>query len=77
MRNRLRDHIKAGLGIGATNNRFYTEMKSVGPEAFMYEIIEECDRSKLNERERYWINFYNSTDWGFNSTVGNRDRDGE
>ena len=77
LRNRLRDHIKAGLGIGATNNRFYTEMKNVGPEAFMYEIIEECDRSKLNERERYWINFYNSTDWGFNSTVGNRDRDGE
>lgn len=77
LRNRLRDHIKAGLGIGTTNNRFYTEMKNVGPEAFMYEIIEECDRSKLNERERYWINFYNSTDWGFNSTVGNRDRDGE
>ena len=52
-------------------------MKSVGPESFTYEIIEECDRSKLNERERYWINFYNSTDWGFNSTVGNKDRDGE
>ena len=77
LRNRLRDHIKAGLGIGSSNNRFYSEMKSIGPESFMYEIVEECDRSKLNERERYWINFYNSTDWGFNSTVGNKDRDGE
>ena len=73
LRSRLRDHIKAGLGIGSWNNRFYTEMKNEGPESFMYEILEKCDRSKLNERERYWINFYSSTDWGYNSTIGNKD----
>ena len=27
IRNRLRDHIKAGLGISSSNNRFYTELK--------------------------------------------------
>ncbi len=48
-------------------------MKNEGPESFMYEILEKCDRSKLNERERYWINFYSSTDWGYNSTIGNKD----
>ena len=53
LRNRLRDHIKAGLGIGSSNNRFYTAISNEGPEAFMYEILEECDRSLLNERERY------------------------
>ena len=53
LRNRLRDHIKAGLGIASSNNRFYSEMKNLGPEAFMYEIIEECEREKLNEREKY------------------------
>ena len=53
LRNRLRDHIKAGLGIGSSNNRFYTEMKNIGPENFMYEILEECDRSQLNEKERF------------------------
>lgn len=72
LRNRLRDHIKAGLGISSSNNRFYTEMKTLGPEAFMYEIIEECDRSQLNERERYWIEFYESTDFGYNTTQGNK-----
>jgi len=73
IRNRFRDHIKAGLGIGSWNNRFYTEMKTLGPENFMYEILEECSRNKLNERERYWIDFYDSTAWGFNSTQGNKD----
>lgn len=38
----------------------------------MYEIIEECDRSQLNERERYWIEFYESTDFGYNTTQGNK-----
>ena len=53
LRNRLRDHIKAGLGIASSNNRFYTEMKTNGPEAFMYEVLEECDRTALNEKERF------------------------
>ena len=70
LRNRLRDHIKAGLGISSSNNRFYTEMRNEGPEAFMYEILEKCDRSQLNEKERFWINFYSSTNWGYNTTRG-------
>lgn len=70
LRNRLRDHIKAGLGISSSNNRFYTEMKALGPEAFMYEIIEECEKEQLNERERFWIKFYKSMDWGFNTLPG-------
>lgn len=70
LRNRLRDHIKAGLGISSSNNRFYTEMRNEGPEAFMYEILERCDRSQLNDKERFWINFYSSTNWGYNTTRG-------
>ena len=70
LRNRLRDHIKAGLGISSSNNKFYSELKAIGPESFMYEIIEECDRSQLNERERYWIDFYESIDWGYNTLTG-------
>lgn len=70
IRNRLRDHIKAGLGISSSNNRFYTELRNLGPEAFMYEIIEECDQTQLNERERYWIDFYESIDWGYNTMQG-------
>ena len=70
IRTRLRDHIKAGLGINASNNKFYTDMKEIGPEHFMYEIIEKCPREKLNERERYWIDFFQSADYGFNTLKG-------
>ena len=70
IRTRFRDHIKAGLGINASNNKFYTDMKEIGPEHFMYEIIEKCPREKLNERERYWIDFFQSADYGFNTLKG-------
>ena len=41
-----------------------------GPESFTYEILEMCDRDKLNERERYWVEFYNSKELGYNTTIG-------
>ena len=72
IRTRIRDHIKAGLNINGSNNKFYTDMKKLGPESFMYEIIEQCPREKLNERERYWIDFFQSADYGFNTTKGNK-----
>lgn len=70
LRNRIRDHVKAGLNIDSSSNKFYTEMKKIGPENFTYEIIEECERSLLNERERYWIEFYESLDFGYNTSRG-------
>lgn len=70
IRTRLRQHIKAGLGIDSSANRFYTAMKEVGPENFSYEIIEKCDKEQLNERERYWIEFYDTVSFGYNETKG-------
>lgn len=32
-----------------------------GLEVFSIEIIEQCDIEKLDERERYWIKYYDST----------------
>lgn len=39
--------------------RLYRSFKKHGVENHMFEIIEECDFEKLNERERYWQDFYN------------------
>lgn len=43
-----------------------------GTDNFEFEIIEECQRELLNEREQFWINLYNSTDknFGYNKTLG-------
>lgn len=69
---RFRAHIKAGLGIDSSNNKLYTAMKKDRVENFMFEIIEECDRTLLNEKEKYWIEFFQSESFGYNMTKGNK-----
>lgn len=44
------------------NIRLYCAFRKYGIENFIFEIIELCDKNKLNERELYWIEYYNSTD---------------
>lgn len=44
--------------------------RKYGIENFSFEIIEECEVSNLNERERYWVTHYNSFFEGYNQTLG-------
>ena len=44
-----------------------------GKENFTIEVIEKCDQQLLNEREKYWINYYDSYEKGYNSTLGGQD----
>lgn len=41
-----------------------------GYNDFNWEIIEECTPEILNQREIYWIKFYNSYFHGYNATLG-------
>ena len=41
-----------------------------GKNNFTFEIIEEVPKEQLNEREEYWIKYYNSYINGYNSTKG-------
>lgn len=45
-------------------------IKKYGIDAFSYEIIEECSIEKLNERETYWIQYYNTIKNGYNCSLG-------
>ena len=40
------------------------------PNDFKYEIIEYCSEEELNEKEIYWIKFYDSYNSGYNKTPG-------
>lgn len=44
--------------------------KKYGLSNFSFEVIEECSKEKLDEREIYWIKFYNSYYNGYNMTKG-------
>ena len=67
---RWKDHIKAGLGIDTPSNMLYTAMIKDGVENFTFEVLEECERSALNDRETYYIEFYRSQEHGYNMTKG-------
>ena len=63
---RWRQHIKRGVGAeAATRNKLYTAMKAYGVENFTFEIVEECERSLLNERESYWQDYFKAKEFGY------------
>ena len=71
-KDRWRTHLKKGLGIEApVSNKFYQAMKKYKPWNFTFEVLAFCDRDKLNETEKYWIDFYQTNKWGYNSKGGN------
>lgn len=65
---RIKEHCypsryKSGLAIDIAIHKY-------GTEAFTYEIVEECPIEKLNERECYWIKYFNSKENGYNLSDG-------
>lgn len=52
------------------NTHLYRSMRKYGIENFEFSIVELCLQQELNERERYWISYYNSFFQGYNLTFG-------
>lgn len=48
----------------------YRAIRKYGLENFTFEVLEECQEQELNEREIYWINFFDSFENGYNMTYG-------
>ena len=53
---RLRNHRTA-----TDDCAIHKAIRKYGVENFSFEIIEKCEQSLLNEREIYWIDFYNTS----------------
>ena len=63
---RWRQHIKRGLGAEApTKNKLYPAMKTFGVENFTFEVVEECSKAELNDKEDYWQNYYKAKEFGY------------
>ena len=66
------DHCKCGCGMDTPkNNKLYAAMLEDGVENFTFELLEECPREELNKKETFYINLYESNDYGYNTTKGN------
>ena len=52
------------------NLPLYRAIRKYGIENFIFEVLEECNVSELNEKERFYIQKYNSYFNGYNLTLG-------
>ena len=68
---RMKQHCKCGLGIEASSaNKLYNSMQKDGVWNFSFQLLEECSRDLLNEKEAFWIDMYSSNVYGLNSVKG-------
>lgn len=61
---------------GEKDYPLYQAIRKYGIENFSFEVIEECLRSQLDEREQYWIKYYDSYYNGYNQTLGGQGASG-
>ena len=68
---RLTEHIKGTLGIQSiADQRIHHAMAEKGLQYWTFELIEECAKEDLNNREKFYIAYYRSNEFGYNKTVG-------
>ena len=71
VKDRWIQHCKTVYGAGTiAHSILHTTMAKDGLEQFTFELVEEVPKEKLTEREKYWINFYGSKEYGLNERNG-------
>lgn len=66
---RFKQHLKNAIR-DKRNQPLYRAFNKYGIKNFDIESIEEVNIEELNEREMYWIAYYNSFKEGYNATIG-------
>ena len=70
---RWTEHVKSALGVGTlASSQLHRAMAEDGPQQFVFELLEEVPKENLRERESYYIDFYDSKNYGLNSIVGDK-----
>lgn len=69
---RWKDHTKRAFDPKSQeyNKTLYKAFRKYGLENFRFEVLEECQTEDLNEREKYWITYFNTYHGGYNETPG-------
>lgn len=68
---RMKRHTFHSEHIRFPNKTLYKALEKYGKENFSFDIIEtDVPTDKLNEREQYWIAYYDTVQNGYNETIG-------
>lgn len=71
IKDRWIQHCKSCYHCGTiSHSTLHTTMEKDGINNFTFELLEEVPKEKLTEREKYWIEFYDSKKYGLNEKVG-------
>ena len=71
VKKRLTEHVKGAFNISTiADQEIHRVMGREGIDKFSFEILEKVEKEKLNEREKYWIDFYQTQSYGYNQNKG-------
>lgn len=66
---RWRDHKNNALKQ-QNKNLLYSDILNYDINNFSFIVLEECKIEELDEKQKYWIQYYNSYNNGYNLTIG-------
>lgn len=69
---RFREHCRTKCSENELNMLIKRAIKKYGKENFKITELERCEEDRLDEREAYYISFYNSYNNGYNMTKGGK-----
>lgn len=71
LKTRLSNHYKSVVGIKSiADQAVHHAIAEEGVWNWTIEKLCECDKEELNEKEKYYIQFFQAQDFGYNKTVG-------
>lgn len=73
VKERFYQHCATKCSQAILNMVIHKAINKYGKSNFTIEVIEEVESTNLNDRERYWIKYYDSYNSGYNSTEGGQD----
>ena len=73
VKERFYQHCATKCSQAILNMVIHKAINKYGKSNFTIEVIEEVESTNLNDRERYWIRYYDSYNNGYNSTKGGQD----
>lgn len=73
VKDRFYQHCATKCSKAVLNMAIHKAIRKHGKSNFTIEVIEEIDSTSLNDKEKYWIKYYDSYNNGYNSTEGGQE----
>ena len=71
VKKRIQDHFKSSVGITSiADQRVHHEILKTGFWNWTIEVVTYADKDKLNELEKYYIEFFKTQEFGYNKNSG-------